>query len=96
MIMYRELGYTKSKFCHDTFQMSIHIHCYIRFGTMLNATKTSVYSKSVTSLDMVFPVLPSTVNQSFTKSAYKLIHSYHTLTHPYKSKAIMKQLHSNI
>ena len=26
--MYRELGYNKSKFCHDKFQMSIHIHSY--------------------------------------------------------------------
>ena len=87
--MYRELGYTKSKFCHDTFQMSIHIHSYIRFGTMRNAIKISVHIKSVTSLNMIFPILPSAVNQSFTKSAYKLIHSPHALIHPYKSKAIL-------
>ena len=42
---------------------------------MRNAIKTSVHTKSVTSLNMIFPILPSTVNQSFTKSAYKLIHS---------------------
>ena len=95
-IMYRELGYTKAKLCHDTFQISVHIHSYIRFGTMRNAIKMSVHTKSVTSLNMIFPILPSTVNQSLTKSAYKLIHSSHTLIHPYKFKAILKELHSNI
>ena len=63
---------------------------------MRNAIKTSVHTKSVTNLNMIFPILPSTVNQSFTKCAYKLIHSSHTLIHPYKSKVILKQLHSNI
>ena len=63
---------------------------------MQNAIKTSAHTKSVTSLNMIFPILPCTVNQSFTKRAYKLIHSSHTLIDPYKSKAILKQLHSNI
>ena len=87
--MYRQLNYIKSKFGHDTFQMSIYIHSYIRFSTMRNAVKISVHTKSVTSLNMIFPIMPSAVNQSFTKSAYKLIHSFHTLIHPYKSKAIL-------
>ena len=63
---------------------------------MQNAVKISVHNKPVTSFNMIFPILPSTVSQSFTKGAYKLIHSSHTWIHPYKSKAILKQLHSNI
>ena len=34
VILYRELRYTKSKFYHDTFQMSIHIHSYTLRGSL--------------------------------------------------------------
>ena len=78
MIMYKELGYINLNFCH-TFQMSIHIHSYIRFGTMRNAIKISVHTTFVFSLNMIFPIPPSAVNQSFAKSAYKFIQSFHAL-----------------
>ena len=56
VLMDRKLGYTKSKFSHDTFQMSVHIHGYVCFGTMRNAIKFSVHAESVTSLDMILPI----------------------------------------
>ena len=95
VIMDRKLGYTKSKFSHNTFQMSVHIHGYICFGTMRNAIKFSVHAESVTSLDMILPILLSAINQSFTKNTYKITHYSHALIHPYKSKTILKQLHPN-
>ena len=35
---------------------------------MRNAIKMSVHFKSVTSLNMIFPILPFAANQSFTKT----------------------------
>ena len=79
----------------------IHFRCLsifmvICFGTMRNAIKFSVHAESVTSLDMILPILPSAINQSFTKNTYKITHYSHALIHPYKSKTILKQLHPNV
>ena len=96
VIMDRKLGYAKSKFSHNTFQMSVHIHAYVCFGTMRNAITFSVHAQSVTSLDLILKILPAAINQSFMKNTHKLTHSSHALIHPYKSKIILKQLHPNI
>ena len=66
-ILDRKLGYTKSKLSHDTFQMSVHIHGYVSFGTVRNAIEFSVHAKSITSLDMILPIL-SSANQSVFQS----------------------------
>ena len=42
VVMDGELGYTKSEFSRDTFQMSVHSHGYICFDTVRNAINFSL------------------------------------------------------
>ena len=52
---------------------------------MKNTIIPSLQTISVTSLNMIFTILPSAVSQSYTKSTHNVIQSSHTLIHPYKS-----------
>ena len=76
--------------CLSTFMV---LYVLVQCEMLLNF---SVHTKSITSLDVILPVLPSAINQSFMKNTHKLTHSSHALIHPYKSKIILKQLHPNI
>ena len=52
---------------------------------MKNTIIPSVQTISVTSLNMIFTILPSSISQSYTKSTYNVIQSSHALIYPYKS-----------